>query len=80
MKILLRILIFTIIYRYLALEGTIASLLIWFTMQQIDWIHYSPIKNLILFFIILAITIVYLGFFFNFPVSHFSLNRLLDSG
>lgn len=80
MKIIIKILIFSTIYRYLELEGLIAFVLIWLTMQQIDWNHYSPIRNLILFFVILIITIIYLGFFFNLPVSHFSLNRLTDLG
>jgi tryptophan-rich sensory protein len=67
MKILLKVLIFAVIYHYLKIEGTIAAMLIWLTMRQIN-LKYSPVKNLILFLVTLAITIIYFGFFFNLPI------------
>jgi|GEM_PF-1978488 len=67
MKILLKVLILAGIYHYLKIEGTIATMLIWLTMQQIN-LEYSPVKNLILFLVTLAITIAYFGLFFNLPI------------
>jgi hypothetical protein len=66
MKILTELLFFTVVYYYLKKEGTIAIALIWLTMRQVK--IDSPIWNFILFLIALAITIFYLGIFFELPI------------
>jgi hypothetical protein len=66
MKILTELLFFTVVYYYLKTEGTIAIALIWLTMRQVK--IDSPIWNFILFLIALAITIFYLGIFFELPI------------
>jgi hypothetical protein len=67
MGILLKLLFFTAVYHYLKIEGAIAVLLILLTISQIK--IDSPIWNLILFFVTLIITIVYLVVFFEFNSS-----------
>lgn len=66
MKILTTLLFFTAVYYYLKIEGTIAVALIWLTMRQVK--IDSPIWNFILFLIAFAITVLYLGIFFEFPI------------
>lgn len=66
MKILTKLLFFAAVYYYLKTEGTIAVALIWLTMRQVK--TDSPIWNFILFLIAFAITVFYLGIFFEFPI------------
>lgn len=66
MGILLKLLFFTAVYHYLKIEATVAALLVWLTIRQIK--HDAPIWNLILFLIVFAITIIYFGIFFEFPI------------